>query len=131
MSGIGSRNPMYPGVRELPGQLMNNGLQPTGEGMRFRFGGLLTYEKPVVEFFPDINIGINENRTLIAGQDLPRNCVNMRFISVVGAPYISINGGGGRLLLNGDTLSGVEIRTLQIVTGAADSAVIQSAGTGD
>jgi len=121
------------GLTALPGGALNSGLPgPQGPGSPvFRYGGLVTYEKPILEFPADIIIGASESRSLTEGDALPRNCVGCRFIDLVGAVYASINGGGPRKILNNDVLSGCELRSLFIATDAASGVTIQAVGTGD
>lgn len=127
----GGRVPWYSNIAQLPGKLINEGLQAAADGFRFRFGGLLTYEKPIVEFPGDIVIPVASNRLLMAGQDLPRNCVGIRFINLIPNVVVSINGYPFRTVLNNDTLTGVEIRSLQIATDALGTCTVQAVGTGD
>lgn len=96
-----------------------------------RFGAALTYEKPIVEFGADINIGASTEIKLVAGQDLPCNCVGVRFLALVGTGRISVNGGGYRTIATGDSLQGCEIRTLTVQIDAASSVIVQAVGTGD
>lgn len=96
-----------------------------------RYGGLVTYEKPIREFFGDVNITASSFVTLRAGTELPNNCVGLRFINVVPNVTVNINGGGWRTLLNGDVFSGCEIAQIAIQTDAAGSCTVQAVGTGD
>jgi len=127
----GGKIPWYANIAQLPGKLINDGLQAVADGFRFRFGGLLTYEKPIVEFPGDINIPVASSVLLMAGQQLPRNCVGIRFINLIPNVVISVNGYPFRQVQNNDTFQGVEIRTLQIVTDAAGTCDVQAVGTGD
>lgn len=131
LDGQGGKAARFRGLTEIPGKLINQGLQALAEGMRFRFGGLLTYEKPVVEFYSDIPIPASSMITLRAGTELPRNCVSLRFVDVIGNPIISINGGGARKLFNFDAASNCEIQILQIATAVGESCTVQANGTGD
>ena len=103
-------------------------------GPNYRFGGMITYEKPITEFFPDILIPVNAAgsvTTLRAGQELPGNCVGLRFISLVAGVLVSVNGLGLRTVMNNDTFSGCEINQIQIVTDATGTCILQAVGTGD
>ena len=120
------------GQGELPSQLVSQQYvedesKPAGN----RFGSLLTYEKPIVEFGPDINLVASTITRLTAGELLPGNCVGCRFINLVGTVTGSFNGGPFRTILNNDTLQGVEIRTMTIQTAALSSVTVQAVGTGD
>ena len=135
MTGYGNL-PSIP-QNNAPGQLdprlVSSSVQETMD-QQYRYGGLVTYEKPIVEFPADILIPVNAAGSvtiLRAGSELPNNCVGIRFASLVAGVTCSINGGGQRLVLNGDTLSGVEITSLIIYTDATGTVVIQSVGTGD
>lgn len=108
-----------------PGLNMNG---PAGNGV------VMTYEKPILEFFPDIVVGNNANILLLAGKDLPRQCVALRVIDLlpgVAGVYCSINGGGPKKLLDRDSFSNVLIRSIQITTDATGSCTIQPFGTGE
>lgn len=118
----------------VPAGLRSPSLSSEGAPQSTRFGGLLTYEKPIVEFFPDIAIPNSSNSTFIRGRELPNNCVGIRFIDVIPGVvgvYASINGGGFRKILDRDTFSNCEIRSVQVSTDATGSCTLQSVGTGD
>jgi hypothetical protein len=134
INGQGGKLPMFQGLRELPGKVINMGLQAVSQAMQFRFGGLLTYEKPIIEFFGDVNVAAATQILMMAGatdNGLPRNCVGVRFINLVPGVIASINGGPFRTILNGDSFQGCEIRSLQVVTDGVGSCTIQAVGTGD
>lgn len=133
-------NPLsfYGGMPVQGGQMpaVASGLQSTypsglGPGNNYRFGGLVTYEKPVVEFFPDFNVPVSTYKRLTSGAELPRNCVGVRFVNVVPGVVVSINGGGFRTLLNLDTISNAEIHSIEIQTDATGLVTVQAVGTGD
>lgn len=95
---------------------------------------VMTYEKPILEFFADIVIGNNSNQLLQAGRELPNTCVALRFIDVipgVAGVYCSINGGGAKKVLDRDSFSNVVIKSIQIVTDGTGSCTVQAFGTGD
>jgi hypothetical protein len=127
----GGKIPWYQNVLTLPGKLINDGLQAAADGFRFRFGGLLTYEKPIVEFPGDIIIPVASNILLMAGTELPRNCVGLRFINLIPNVVASINGYPFRIIQNNDVFSGCEIRSIQISTDIGGTCTIQAVGTGD
>lgn len=126
--------PQVKGLEALPSAVMNTGL-PSGDSGPgspvYRFGGMVTYEKPILEFPADINMGASETLNLTAGDRLPRNCVGIRFINLAGTVFANINGGGPRQILNNDVLSGCEIRNIFIATDVASAVTIQAVGTGD
>lgn len=104
------------------------------EGPIFRYQGLVTYEKPIKEFPADIVIPVNpagSTTNLRANSELPNNCVGVRFINLVPGVTVSINGGGSRTVLNGDTLTGCEIDSILIITDATGTVTVQAVGTGD
>lgn len=104
------------------------------EGPIYRYQGLVTYEKPIVEFGGDISIPVNAAGSITAlraGQELPNNCVGIRFLNLIAGVTISINGGGLRTVLNNDVLSGCEINSMIVVTDATGTCTIQAVGTGD
>lgn len=136
MSGLIGQNALLKGFRwaaDLPRQVINEGLQAAAQGLTFLFGGVLTYEKPVIEFFADFDVPASQDIILRAGVDLalPRNCVSIRFLKVVGAPLINVNGGGFRTLMNNDFIDGARVFTLQIHTAVGESLTLQANGTGD
>ena len=119
------------GLASLPPGVVNPTMEQSAQGPNYFQGGMLTYEIPIVEFPGDVAVPASTDVTYKAGDNvLPNNPVSITFTQVVGAPYYSINGGGPRLMLNNSGYSGVRIRTLQIVTGAADSCVFSTLGTG-
>lgn len=104
------------------------------DGPSYRYGGMVTYEKPIKEFPADIVIPVNAAGSvtnLRAGSELPNNCVGVRFIGLVAGVQASINGGGTRTILNGDTLTGCEIESILIITDATGTVTVQAVGTGD
>jgi hypothetical protein len=118
------------------GSIMDDGSQ---EGPNWRYGGLVTYEKPIKEWYPDILIPVNaagSSTTLRSGNELPNNCVGFRVIGTTANPFaggvsVSINGGGLRTVLNGDVYGNTEIDSIVIVTDATGTCTIQPHGTGD
>lgn len=119
------------GLSTLPGGVENRIMELGAAGPNYFQGGLLTYEKPIVEFPAEVAVPINSDVLYKAGDGvLPNSPVSITFTGVVGAPVYSINGGGARTMLNNSGYSGVMIRTLQIITGAADSCVFSTLGTG-
>lgn len=108
-----------------------NAYEKSADTQLMRYGGIVTYEKPIREFFGDINVGSSVVVTLRAGTELPNNCVGLRFINVVPNVTVNINGGGWRTLLNDDVFSGCEIAQISIQTDAAGSCTVQAVGTGD
>lgn len=130
-TSTGKRTPFFKGISELPSKLINEGMQAIAAGMQFRFGGLLTYEKPIVEIEGDIVIGVGETRLLMAGSELPRNCVGVRFIRLIDNVQVSFNGKPPRTVLNNDSYFGCEIRSLQVFCDATGTCIIQPVGTGD
>jgi hypothetical protein len=139
----GNKNPnFYGGLPSLPqfagDGVINPRLASTSvtndDGFKFRYGGVVTYEKPITEFYADIVIPVNAAgsvTTLRSGSELPNNCVGIRFINLVPGVTASINGGGLRQVLNGDVLSNCEIASIVIVTDATGTVTVQSVGTGD
>lgn len=128
----GGKLPQYPDLGSMPRAVINQGLmQESAPGPNYRFGGMVTYEKPIVEFPGDFPIGSNASILMLAGQDLPRNCVGLRFINVVPGVVASINGYPFRTVLNNDNFVGCEIRSIQVVTDAGGSCSVQAVGTGD
>lgn len=103
-------------------------------GPNWRYGGLLTYEKPITEWFGDISIPVNaagSSTSLRAGSDLPNNCVGVRFMDVTPGVWVSINGQGLRKVFGGDSYGNTEIQSLEIITDATGTCIVQPAGTGD
>jgi len=128
----GGKLPRYPDMGSMPRAVVNEGLmQELAPGPNYRFGGMVTYEKPIVEFPGDFVVGSSATVIMLQGQDLPRNCVGLRFISLIPGVWASINGYPFRTVLNNDNFMGCEIRSVQIVTDAAGSCIVQSVGTGD
>jgi len=104
------------------------------DGPTYRYGGMVTYEKPIREFPADIVIPVNAAGSLTnlrSGAELPNNCVGVRFVGLVPGVTVSINGGGSRTVLNGDTLTGCEIDSILIATDATGTVTVQAVGTGD
>ncbi len=122
--------PQYEGGPEVSPRLVSTSVNPIQE-QTFRYGGLVTYEKPIREFPEEIVIGASSVTTLRAGNELPNNCVGMRFIGLTASVVASINGGGTRTILNGDVLNGCEIDSIMIVTDATGGCIVQPVGTGD
>lgn len=118
-------------IREIPDGLRSTLPGSGAQGNNYRFGGLVTYEKPVIEFYPDFNIPSTTFQRLTSGAELPRNCVGVRFVNVVPGVMVSINGGGFRTLLNLDTISNAEIHSIEIQTDATGLVTVQAVGTGD
>lgn len=123
---------MDPEGRVSP-RLISSSVEPS-DGPSYRYDGLVTYEKPIREFFADITIPVNAAgsvTTLRAGSELPNNCVGLRFISFTSNVSASINGGGMRTVLANDTFSGCEIDSVVIYTDATGGCIVQAVGTGD
>lgn len=123
---------MDPQGRVSP-QLISSSVEPS-EGPTYRYDGLVTYEKPIREFYPDIVIPVNAAgsvTTLRAGSELPNNCVGLRFINFTAGVQASINGGGMRTILANDTFEGCEIDSIVIYTDATGACTVQAVGTGD
>jgi len=119
------------GLSSLPGEALNTGA-PSGNapGPNYRFGGLITYEKPIKEFTGDIAIGSSQNITFQSGLQLPNNCTGFRILSVVPNVQVSINSSPWMTVTGGDTFN-CEISTLAFLTDAAGSCILQAWGTGD
>jgi len=94
-----------------------------------RYGGLVTYEKPITDYPGDIVLGVG-TVVLRAGIELPKNCTGARFIDVTGTTVISINGQGLRTVRDADYLGGSEINTLQVQV-TAGACTIQPWGVAD
>jgi len=127
-----------PGGREGQGSLgsrLSN--VPYGESeqgqtsIRFLDGGVLTYEKPIIEFGGDINLLAGTTTLLTAGEQIPNRCVGARFILLVGTVAASINGGPFRTVLNSDTFQGCLIKSMLVRVDALSSVTVQAVGTGD
>lgn len=118
-------------IREIPDGLRSTLPNSGGQGNTYRFGGLVTYEKPIIEFYGDINVPISTYQRLTSGAELPRNCVGIRFTNLVAGVVCSINGGGFRTINNNDVLDGCEIHSLEIQTDATGLVTVQAVGTGD
>jgi len=142
MANLKTNRALYGGIPSIPqfeesGQIHNRLASASGdesEGPNWRYGGLVTYEKPITEFGGDVLIPVNaagSSTTLRAGVDLPNNCVGLRFINLVAGVTASINGGGLRTILNNDTFSGCEIQFVVIITDATGTCTLQAVGTGD
>jgi hypothetical protein len=138
-----ARNPsLYGGISSIPQfeqqrEIHNRLVSASGDdqdGPIWRYKGLVTYEKPIIEFTGDIVIPVNaagSSTTLRSGSELPNNCVGLRFIGLIPGVMASINGGGLRTIQNGDTFAGCEISFLVVITDAAGTCTIQAVGTGD
>lgn len=98
------------------------------EGIPLLHGGVRTWEAPITEFPADIVIGPNENKLLVSGGELPALCVGFRVVNLIPGAAVSINSGGPRTLLNGDSVTGAEIRSIQVVTDSTGSLVLQAIG---
>jgi len=127
-----------PGGREGQGSLGSRlanvpmGESPEGQDSpRYFNGGLLTYEKPIVEFGGDINLVASTTTLLASGDLLPNACVGARFINLLGTVAASINGGPFRTVLNGDVLTGCLIKSMLVRVDAVSSVTVQAVGTGD
>ena len=123
--------PQFSGQGKVDTRLVSTSEQGQGDGPNYRYGGLLTYEKPIKEWFPDLALTPGQGTLLRAGIELPVNCVQVRFINVAGTPTVSINGYGARTLLNLDGYNNTEIQSMYVILGATDTCTVQSAGTGD
>lgn len=130
----------HPGITQniAPGDLSPR-LRSTSEeanqdGPTWRYGGLVTYEKPITELWDDIPIPVNATGSTTffrAGDNLPNNCVGVRFIDLIPGVWVAFNGRGERKILNNDTLSGVEIQSMIVRTDGTGTCTIQVVGTGD
>jgi len=139
---IGQNPSLYGGIPTVPQFQQNPDLHnrlvsassDDTDGPIWRYRGLVTYEKPIIEFPADIVIPVNaagSQTTLRSGSELPNNCVGVRFISLTTGVWVSINGGGQRVVLANDNFSGVEIQTIIVFTDATGSCTVQPVGTGD
>ena len=118
----------------LPSSLESGNATGPQTTNKFWRGGVLTYEKPIVEFFGDVILAGGVGGTITAflpGQNLPNNCVGVRFIALAGGVTAVINGGGLRTILNNDVFSGCEIRSMTVYCAAAAAVTVQAVGTGD
>ena len=133
---------LYGGIPSIPQNEAGRNVSPRlvsassddKDGPIWRYRGLVTYEKPITEFQGDIVIPVNAAgsiTTLRSGNELPTNCVGVRFISLVGSVQASINGQGQRTILNNDVLSGCEITSIIVFTDATGTCIVQAVGTGD
>jgi hypothetical protein len=66
--------------------------------------------------------------SVVAQIPLPNFCTGFRLVTLSGTVYCSINGGGPRVCLDNDLVSGANIRSLQISTGAASGCTVQTFG---
>lgn len=130
----------HPGIPQniAPGDLSprvrSTSEEANQDGPTWRYGGLVTYEKPITELWEDITIPVNaagSTTVFRAGDNLPNNCVGLRFINLVAGVFVAFNGRGERTILNGDVLTGVEIQSMIVRTDATGTCVIQAVGTGD
>jgi hypothetical protein len=139
---IARNSSLYGGIPSIPQfeqqrEIHNRLVSASGDdqdGPIWRYKGLVTYEKPITEFTGDIVIPVNaagSSTTLRSGTELPTNCVGVRFISLLPGVFVSMNGGGLRTVLNGDTLTNTEIQSIVILTDATGSCIVQAVGTGD
>lgn len=121
------------GLETLPASLLNPQMAQDAPGPNYFQGGMLTYEKPVIEFPAEVNVAVSSSVAYKAGDSsgaLPNTCVGITFTNVIGAPAYSINGGGARTMINNSGYAGVIIRSLQIITGPGDSCTFSAVGTG-
>jgi hypothetical protein len=88
----------------------------------YRYGGLQTYETPIRGWSGDILVGASAQFIV----PITDRTVTARFISVVGTVTASINGGGFRTILNGDTFTNTEIDSIVVVTAAGASCTVQT-----
>lgn len=123
--------PAIPNQASVNPRLVSTSQTPDQGGPNYRWGGLLTYEKPITEWYGDIVCPPGQSTVLRAGVELPNNCVNVRFIAVAGTPTVNINGQGARTILNLDGYDNTEIQSLILNLGAADTVTVQAGGTGD
>ena len=125
-----------------PARLTRGGEQRGPDPIRYRYGGLLTYEKPITEFPGDLLLTIAAEQTSAAvtyvrGVDLPNNCVGFRLImpSDTAGDYaeVSINGGGRRRFNHTDGVFNAEIQSLDILFSGSGNHTLhtQVVGTGD
>jgi hypothetical protein len=97
--------------------LTNNDNQPN-----IRYGGMQTYETPIRGWSGDNVVGASAQIAI----PIPDRTVTARFISVVGTVQVSVNGGGFRTVLNGDTFTNTEIDSMYVITGAASGCIVQT-----
>ena len=125
--------PQFQQVPDLHNRLVSAS-SDDAEGPIWRYRGLVTYEKPIIEFPADILIPVNaagSQTTLRSGSELPNNCVGLRFIDLTAGVWVSINGGGQRKVNGNDTFTQCEIQTVIVFTDATGLCTIQPVGTGD
>lgn len=123
--------PAIPNQATVPNRMVSTSTTADQGGPNYRYGGLVTYEKPILEWWGDIVLTPGKTTTLRAGVELPNNCVGVRFVNVVGSPTVNINAQGARSLFNFDSYSNTEIQSMVVTLGAADTVTVQPAGTGD
>ncbi len=125
--------PQFPSSSEVPNRLVSSSAGDN-DGPIYIQQGLVTYEKPILEVWQDINIPANAAGSvtqLRAGQELPTNCVGVRFIDMIAGVTVSINGGGTHKIFNMDSISNIIIKSLIIFTDATGTVTVQTVGTGD
>lgn len=123
-----------PGIPNEPSvtpRMVSTSQTPDQGGPFYRYGGLVTYEKPITEWYGDIVCTPGQSTVLRSGVELPNNCVQVRFIGVAGTPTVNINGQGARTVFNFDAYNNTEIQSLIVNLGAGDTLTVQPAGTGD
>lgn len=81
-----------------------------------------TFETPLVTFPADIVIPGSFSGSV----ELPANCAQIAFISVIPNVVASLNGGGSRTIKDGFVYNGL-FRSLQVATDAGGSCIIQVA----
>lgn len=86
-----------------------------------------TWERPIRALPAETVIGASASLNV----PLPDGCCGVRFLALSGSVVASFNGGGSRTVLDGDTLSGLELRDLQVNTGAASGVTVQTWGFGE
>lgn len=123
--------PAIPNDPNVAARLASISMEPEQKDPVYRYSGLLTYEKPILEWYGDIVITPGRVTVLRSGVELPNNCVQVRFINVAGSPVVGINGFGARTLYNFDAYNNTEIQMLTLNLGALDTVTVQAAGTGD
>ena len=85
------------------------------------------WERPISAFPPDFPVGASS----VVEIPIPDGCTGMRFINLSGSVMVSLNGGGGRTVLDGDHISGAQIRSATVSTGAGAAVTVQAWGFGE
>ena len=115
----------YQGLTENQRYNSNDNIDPSRP--RIIEGGLGTYEIPIRVFPPDFVVAVNAAGQQL-GITLPDKCVGVRFVSLVPNCWININGGGQRIVKDGDVITGAQIDTLSVTTDATGTLIVQAWG---